>query len=81
MITTIIMIIVMAMIMTLTMIVTFGEGPGTELSDNDYSELGVTHGAACLEGEEQSGCASCHGNFLKSCTTRCNQHGISDLKL
>jgi hypothetical protein len=44
--TTIIMIIVVAMTMTLIMIVTFGEGPGTELFDNDYPELGVTYGAA-----------------------------------
>jgi hypothetical protein len=44
--TTIMMIIVVAMIMTLIMIVTFGEGPGTELFGNDCPELGVTYGAA-----------------------------------
>lgn len=44
--TTIIVILVVAMIMTLIMTVTFGEGPGTELFDNDYPELGVTYGAA-----------------------------------
>ena len=42
--TTIMMIIVVAMIMTLIMI--FGEGPGTEFFGNDYPELGVTYGAA-----------------------------------